>query len=574
MQTTTSLPTPSKSEKAGGRLSLPRLSMFVYFALAILVVIALDQPPRPLPERAPDLAFSAVRAARHLAFISRAPHPVNSPEHDVVRDYILNTLRTLGYAPEVQKTAAINERYGVPGAVENILCRLKGSDPGKAVLLVAHYDSVAAGPGASDDGAAVAAFLETARILKSLPQQKRDIVFLFSDGEEEGLLGAQAFVLEHPWAHEVGIVLNFEARGTSGPSIMFETSNRNGWLIDNFAAAASHPVANSLSYEIYKRLPNDTDLTVFQHAGYSGMNFAYIDNVVYYHKPLDSVQNLDLGSLQQQGDYALEMARQFGNTASDDPRPANVVYFDVFGKMLVRYGGATATFLVVLAGLALLSTLFLGFRRKLLRGGALVIGFLAFLAGAVITTFMATSASWVAAALRPHFYSISQNWLYHPGWFVGTFSVVGLSCAVAFYWMIAKFIGPANLAAGTLLGWLGMAFAVRMYVPGGSYLFIWPLLFSTLPWLAMFARQRLTESAKNGLVMLCGIPSVILLGGMAHKIFFAFAAKSTMFVSTLLGLLLSLLISQIVHGITLKPRRNTEVAEVRSAPSSELRTSA
>lgn len=45
------------------------------------------------------------------------------------------------------------------------------------------------------------------------------------------LLGAKAFVDAHPTAKEVKVALNFEARGNGGPSIMFETSPDNGWLI-------------------------------------------------------------------------------------------------------------------------------------------------------------------------------------------------------------------------------------------------------------------------------------------------------------------------------------------------------
>ena len=70
--------------------------------------------------------------------------------------------------------------------------------------------------------------LETLRALKSSPPLKNDTVFLFTDGEEVGLLGATAFVKEHPWAKDIGVALNFEARGSSGPSFMFETSDGNG----------------------------------------------------------------------------------------------------------------------------------------------------------------------------------------------------------------------------------------------------------------------------------------------------------------------------------------------------------
>lgn len=49
---------------------------------------------------------------------------------------------------------------------------------------------------------------------------KNDIVILISDAEELGLLGAGAFVEHHPWAKDIGLVLNFEARGSGGPSYM------------------------------------------------------------------------------------------------------------------------------------------------------------------------------------------------------------------------------------------------------------------------------------------------------------------------------------------------------------------
>src|SRR4030095_8333053 len=108
-----------------------------------------------------------------------------------------------------------------------------------------------------------------------------------------------------PWMKDVGLVLNFEARGNSGPSLMFETSTGNGWLMEQFAKAAPYPVATSLSYEIYKLLPNDTDFTIFKDAGFSGFNFSYIDGYAYYHSAIDSVETIDERSLQHHGSYML-----------------------------------------------------------------------------------------------------------------------------------------------------------------------------------------------------------------------------------------------------------------------------
>lgn len=127
------------------------------------------------------------------------------------------------------------------------------------------------------------------------------MIFLFSDAEEPGLVGAQAFVTEHPWATEVGAVVNLEARGTEGLSLLFDTSENNGWLIDAYAETAPRPVANSLYYELYKVAPNNTDFTVYRRAGIPGVNVAFTEGGARYHSPLDNRQYLDPGSVQHQG---------------------------------------------------------------------------------------------------------------------------------------------------------------------------------------------------------------------------------------------------------------------------------
>src|SRR5690606_24910060 len=104
----------------------------------------------------------------------------------------------------------------------------------KALLLLAHYDSNPhSSLGASDDGSGVATILEGVRAFLSQGKvPKNDIIILFSDAEELGLNGADLFVNKHPWAKDVGLALNFEARGSGGPSYMLiETNGGNANLI-------------------------------------------------------------------------------------------------------------------------------------------------------------------------------------------------------------------------------------------------------------------------------------------------------------------------------------------------------
>ena len=217
------LPSSVKVPEAG---SLTGLAAIFLILLLITICVTQASPPAVVSADAPLSEFSAVRALADLKEVASAPHPIGSMEQARVRDYLLRRLSALGVQPEVQQAVAVSSRGRPPyraATVNNIVARLRGAGDGKAVGLIAHYDSVPTSPGASDNGSGVVVLLETLQALKAGPPLTNDVIFLFTDAEEVGLLGAEAFVAEHPWARDIGLVLNFDARGTSGPSVMFET---------------------------------------------------------------------------------------------------------------------------------------------------------------------------------------------------------------------------------------------------------------------------------------------------------------------------------------------------------------
>lgn len=125
-----------------------------------------------------------------LQVIAKEPHPIQTPEHDKVRDYLLSELEGLGLKHEIQKAFVSNVWNGdrILGYIDNIITRIPGTDNSKAVMIEAHYDSVSTGPGAGDDGAAIAAMLETVRALQVSGPLKNDVILLMTDGEEVGML--------------------------------------------------------------------------------------------------------------------------------------------------------------------------------------------------------------------------------------------------------------------------------------------------------------------------------------------------------------------------------------------------
>ncbi|MGH3785257.1 MAG: M20/M25/M40 family metallo-hydrolase [Pseudonocardiaceae bacterium] len=303
----------------GGNRTAATLGALVAVIVAVLTLLS-ARPPSPVPASAPVGEFSAQRALSHLQVFASEPRSLGSAASDRARDYLAGALRSAGFSVQTNQAVGGFTKDGIAsfGRVDNIVATLPGRDPTGSVVLAAHYDSVAAGPGASDDGAAIAAMLETVRALPSGDQLRNDLVLLITDGEENGLLGAAAFVRQHPLAATCAVlgtcvVLNWEARGVSGPSLMFETSRNNAALVQLFAAAAPYPHGDSSMVEFYRLLPNDTDFTALAGAGLVGMNFAYIQGAARYHTPGDTIANLDQASLQHHGANMLGLTRALGS---------------------------------------------------------------------------------------------------------------------------------------------------------------------------------------------------------------------------------------------------------------------
>ncbi|MCA1579642.1 MAG: M20/M25/M40 family metallo-hydrolase [Acidobacteria bacterium] len=492
-----------------------------FIAFLVYLSIAGIEAPRVVGADAAASEFSAARAMRHAQVIGRTPHPIGSIEHAKTREYIQAELTALGVSPQVQTTTVVSPvspasgpgRRVQAGTVHNVIGRLNGTGAGTAVMIMAHYDSAQTSSGASDNGASVAAMLETLRALKATPALKNDLIFLFTDAEETGLLGARAFVSEHPWARDVAAVLNFEARGTTGPSLMFETSNENGWLIKQLAQSAPKTVASSLFTEIYKRLPNSTDLGVFKEAGYSGLNFAYTDGFAHYHTLSDNVENLDQRSLQHHGSYALMLSQALGNADLNRTKAPNHVYFSVPGLFLIHYSETWVRPVAAIVQLLLVGVLWLGLRKKHLTISGMILGFFAVFGTGIAASVVVTIVNLIVRNVHSEYRLILQGTTYNNELYVLSFVSFTVAVVLALHNVFRKRIWTANLMAGGLI-WCAILMGVTSWlVPGVSYLFTWPLLFSLLALGIVFAISTPnTVPAKHlPLFVIAAVPAIALL---------------------------------------------------------------
>lgn len=308
---------------------------------ALLVVLGglavATSGPRGDPGHGALDRFDGARAVAAMdAVIGRpaVPRPVGSPAHRATRRRLVEALRGLGLEPEVLvDEGCVGERCM---SVHNVFAELEPGREGPLSLLMAHYDSVPTGPGVGDDGAALGSILEAIEVVQRRGPSAHPLAVLVTDAEERGLFGARAFVADRRMGR-VRSVVNLEARGTSGQSYLFQTSQPNGRITRIAHAAAPRLRASSLFVEVYRRMPNDTDLTVFLDHPVAALNFAFLGGGEHYHTPLDNRANLDVGSVHMQGHQATEAWWALAQADGDLASGGDDVYADVLGLLELRW---------------------------------------------------------------------------------------------------------------------------------------------------------------------------------------------------------------------------------------------
>lgn len=442
-------------------------------ALALLAAMALKGAlvGLPSPPAHPNAAtFDANRAVTRLQRIlgDQRPHPVDSAAGDAVRERLIAEMRAVGLDPRVTDDFACNGRRGQAVAcarVRNLVATI-GPVAGRHLLMVSHYDSTPAGPGGSDDGIGIASMLEVASLLRGRTLA-RPVTFLFNEGEESGLIGARAFIERDPVAPRVEIAVNLESRGVTGPAIMFETSRPNAPAIALYRAAVGRPVANSLSTDLYRLIPNSTDVAVFmERRPWTILNFAVIGNETRYHSAGDDLAALDRRSLQHLGDQLLEVT---GRVAAGEVPAASGerLYTDIAGRVLIV--------LPLLFGLVLLSLLLLFFVIEGWRRRALGRPLLAMAVAVAGSAGLAFAGHFLMSLIRAGDY-----WRAYPVVATTAVYACALAACVIGLLLVAGTAERTRLRAACWLFFLLLGGAICIVAPGAAIFFLAPPLAAAL----------------------------------------------------------------------------------------------
>jgi hypothetical protein len=518
---------------------------------AALIGWRASSTPAPRDASAPSAEFSAMRAMVDIRAIASAPHATGTPALATARGYLTQRLTALGFSwrettfPFPGRAAHRLTMWGGDSLAKgvNVIAWRRSADSAAsmqepAVALMAHYDGVWGSPAAADDAFGVASALEIARAIPR-ESQRRDLLLVFTDGEEIGLLGARAFFgadgTADPLAARVGVMINLESRGGGGLASMFQTNRENGALMALYRDVVRHPAANSIAVSIYERLPNNTDLTPALAAGVRAFNIANVGDARLYHSPLATPDAIDVGAVQHMGDQALDLTRALLTRDSLPDKAPAAVFSDVFGLAMLSYAPSVGW--AILGVCALLLACAAYHRRQAWRG----------------RTVMSALASGIATIVVAGVLLWAFNWLSQTTGSPETKYYDRLAALPRLEWQALLIVLATVIALGAL--WRGSAhsralgtalctllfgIATQLLLPGGGPLFAWPLVLVSV---ALFIESVAAEgaTATGVTTALCAMAGLAWLGVFSHVLLLGVGADMPFAVVLLLVPALALL---------------------------------
>ena len=501
--------------------------LFLSIILSIVLGITSLYTPRPKSE---DSGFSTEIAKEHIKEISKEVHSIQEPEAlGRVREYILNELKELGLEPEVFTYEDVESSKGGIYDINNIYAKIDGKngEGGSYIMLASHYDSSpkkrsgedGESKGAADAGYGVSTILEIVRIIKESGQElENGIKILITDGEEMGLMGAKEEMNNNFDLYEnVNFVVNLEARGIKGPALMFETSNNNKKVIDLYKKA-NLPVSYSLAADVYNKMPNGSDFTEFKDAGLPGINFAVLNDLDYYHTKNDNYDNISDTSIQHYGEQVLPIVQEYVYNAKYGQADyfqsnQNSVFFTLLPNVFINYTSLIATILAVISLIALVVIM-----RNLKVNAKMVVKWIAVWTGlALASTAIGIAISYIISMVSGIEFKITYMPRITGSDFIVLMAVILTSVLVAL--LSKKLAKNREDLESMLFGglWFNEFLLVIFMIalPGGSYLFLWPVIMTLISII-------LTKKFKNqNMLLIATMFTIVMYVPVIYNIYIA-----------------------------------------------------
>ncbi|PKI85984.1 hypothetical protein MVES1_000153 [Malassezia vespertilionis] len=384
----------------------------------------------------------------------------------------------------------------------NLIVRISdGSEQSKnnTLLLNAHLDSTPPSPGGADDGAGVAIMFEVLRILtlRGAPRVRNGLILLFNNGEESLQDASHMYMTQHNETnHAVRAVLNMEACGVSGPTLLFQATDP--LLIDAYAKVP-HPFATVVASDVFSSgvIMSDTDFRQFEEYGNGtpGLDMAIVGSSYLYHTRRDVPAHIEHGVLQHFGENVLSLVQSL-SLEPDSPmkrlahwqhkvRQIMPIYFSVFGRYFVSIPPKTFKMIVIFVSLA--SNFVLGIVNSS-DTRVSTIHYAVGCAAGVFASFLAAlgSANLVAALMRA--LGMPMSWFAHEFYAIALYAPPALAAVVAVQILLSAcveksrrpYLEHASFTGPVLFFTLGLLL-MNSFGLGSAYLMLLSALTNLIP---------------------------------------------------------------------------------------------
>ena len=360
----------------------------VYLAILTTLIVVQSTVPAAPKSPTPRNGVNLTEAWGDLQQLTAQYHPYNSHANDDVREWLLGRVRKISAnhsAVHIFDDATCNITGSVPGnkiirqgvttyfESTNIIVYIRGKHDDKtkwwetgeqptkrtAVLVNVHYDSVASGYGATDDGIGIISILQLLKYyLADGDQPDNGLVLLMNNGEEDFLNGARAFS-QHPISQVCGSFLNLEGAGAGGRATLFRSTDIGVTRAYGFA---DHPFGTVVTGDGFERglVASQTDYVIFNGAmKMRGLDVAFFEPRARYHTASDSTRHTNINSLWHMLEAAISTTESL-TSGVDESEDADV-WFDLFGMTFavfqLRTLFALSVTLLVVAPITLVVTL-------------------------------------------------------------------------------------------------------------------------------------------------------------------------------------------------------------------------
>lgn len=218
--------------------------------------------------------------------------------HDTVAGAIRSSLKPHSFNTKKVATIKMSTRHFPDGRGSSVIGLLPGTDPvlsQETIIIGAHLDHMGKCyeiiQGANDNASAVAVMMGVARALtENKISLKRSVLFVAFGAEEQGIIGAKAYLDNPVRPLDKSILLNMDGVGI-GHSIRAAAGSNYPLLWSFIEEANNKYIHRQLSANNFSNLGRPRlDAARFLSAGVPSISFSTYGSVNYYHVPHDNME--------------------------------------------------------------------------------------------------------------------------------------------------------------------------------------------------------------------------------------------------------------------------------------------